>query len=396
MASSDGELNFDQLVGEAQRRTGLSAFGPESWQEGLGVLVKALNEEAALNPFGEEILAERIVEQLVQRLKFERTWQEHPEIADEQIVAPIVGVGLGRTGSNALGFVMAQDPARRVLRAFEAIEPSPPDDLAEAGTDADPRIAKAKAEHETRQRDFPETMDKVPVNEDGRGPAECVFILAFDFRSQLFEAWGRIPSYSTWLFACDMTPAYDIHKRILQMLQWERGPKKWFIRSPPHMHGIFELGRVYSDARFVQTHRNVDAMIPSEAALFSAFLTPMTAEPDEAYLGRHLADVRVECLRRLMAFRDDGREDRFFDIGFYDMQADAMGQIRRLYAWLDDELSDVAAQRMEKWWKENSAERQGARKYDPARYGVDAEDLRQRFAFYHDRYQDLVWPPERT
>jgi hypothetical protein len=158
------------------------------------------------------------------------------------------------------------------------------------------------------------------------------------------------------------------------------------------MHGIFELGRVYPDARFVQTHRNVDAMIPSEAALFSAFLTSLTAEPDEPYLGRHLADVRVECLRRLMAFRDDGNEDRFFDIGFYDMAADPMGQIRKLYAWLGDDLSDLAAERMQTWWNENSAERQGARKYDPARYGVDAEDLRQRFAFYHDRYPDLIRP----
>jgi hypothetical protein len=229
------------------------------------------------------------------------------------------------------------------------------------------------------------------VNEDGTGPTECVFLLAFDFRSQLFEAWGRVPSYSTWLFACDMTPAYEYHKRILQMLQWQEGPKTWFIRSPPHMHGIFELGRVYPDARFVQTHRNVDAMIPSEAALFSSHYTPMTAEPDEPYIGRHLADVRVECLRRLMAFRDQN-EDKFFDIGFYDMQADAMGQIRKFYAWLGDDLSDVAAHRMSKWWNENSAERQGSRKYSPEQYGVDAEDLKQRFAFYHDRYPDLVWP----
>jgi hypothetical protein len=392
MARSEGALHVDKLVAEARRRTGLSDFGPDTWQEGLGVLVRALNEEAALTRQGEDTLAERIVEQLVQRLRFERSWAEHPEVANEQIVSPVVGVGLGRTGSNALGFVMAQDPARRMLRAYEAMDPSPPVNVADAGTDSDPRIAKAKAEHEVRRRDFPETMDKVPVNEDGRGPAECVFLLSFDFRSQLFEAWGRIPSYSTWLFACDMTPAYRYHKRILQMLQWQRGPKKWFIRSPPHMHGIFELGRVYPDARFVQTHRNVDAMIPSEAALFSSFLTSLTAEPDEPYLGRHLADVRVECLRRLMAFRDDGNEDRFFDIGFYDMAADPMGQIRKLYAWLGDDLSDLAAERMQKWWNENSAERQGARTYDPARYGVDAEDLRKRFAFYHDRYPDLIRP----
>jgi hypothetical protein len=389
MSQTKGPLEFDKLVEEAQRRTGLSDFGPDTWQEGLGVLVKALNEEAALNALGVKINGERIVDQLAQRLRFEKAWADHPEIAEEEIVSPVVGIGLGRTGSNALGFVMAQDPDRRVLRSFEAMEPARPDDW-EPGKE-DPRITRARAAHEARKRDFPDSMDKTPVNEDGTGPTECVFLLAFDFRSQLFEAWGRVPSYSDWLFACDMTPAYRYHKRILQMLQWQQGPKKWFIRSPPHMHGVFELGRVYPDARFVQTHRNVDAMIPSEAALFSSHYTPMTAEPDEPYIGRHLADVRVECLKRLMAFRDQ-HEDKFFDIGFYDMQADAMGQIRKFYAWLGDDMSDVAAQRMSKWWQENSAERQGARKYPPEQYGVDAEDLKQRFAFYHDRYPDLVWP----
>ena len=49
-----------------------------------------------------------------------------------------------------------------------------------------------------------------------------------------------------------------------------------------------------------------------------------------------------------------------------------------------------------KWWNENSAERQGARKYVPETYGVNAEDLKQRFAFYHDRYPDLIRPRVRA
>jgi hypothetical protein len=138
------------------------------------------------------------------------------------------------------------------------------------------------------------------------------------------------------------------------------------------------------------TLRNVDAMIPSEAALFSSLLTSLTSEPDEPYLGRHLASVRVECMQRLLAFRDAGNEHRFFDIGFHDMKADPMGQIRKLYAWLGEDLSDLAAGRMEAWWNANSAERQGARRYVPETYGVTAEELRRRFAFYHGRFPDLT------
>jgi hypothetical protein len=381
-------LNVDTLVEAARQRTGLADFGPDTWQEGLGVLVKSLNEEAALNATGEAILTERIVDILSERLKFEQSWKDHPEIADEQIVRPVIGIGLGRSGSNALGFMMAQDPARRVLRSWEAHFPSPPPE--KASEQSDPRIALAIARHQRERERFPEAGDKAPS--DPQGPTECVFLLAYDFRSQLFEAWGRNPSYSKWLFACDMEPAYRFHKRVLQMLQWKCGPKNWFVRSPPHMHGVFELGRVYPDALFIQTHRNVDAMIPSEAALFSAHLTSMTSEPDEPYLGRHLAEVRVICLERLMAFRDRHPE-KFFDIGFYEMAEDVIGRIRALYAWLGEELSDLAEQRMRKWWSENSEGRHGARSYDAARYGVDPAELKQRFAFYHDRFPDLTRKP---
>jgi hypothetical protein len=386
MARGTGGLDVGALVAEARRRTGLDDLGPDTWREGLEVLVRSLNDEAALNAAGEAMLGERIVEQLVQRLKFERSWAEHPQIADEAIVAPLVGVGLGRTGSNALGFVMAQDPRRRMLRMWEALFPSPPPET--ATEHSDPRIAATQAWIEMMWRDFPDYKDMVPL--EAEGPTECVYLLAFDFRSQIFESWGRIPSYNAWLFGCDMEPAYRYHKRILQMLQWRCGPKAWFIRSPPHMHAMTALDRVYPDARFVMTHRNVDAMIPSEAALFSSLLTSLTSEPDEPYLGRHLADVRVECMNRLLAFRDAGNAHRFFDVGFYDMQADPMGQIRKLYAWLGEDLAPETAARMESWWDANSRERQGARRYQPETYGVTAETLRQRFAFYHQRFPELT------
>jgi hypothetical protein len=45
---------------------------------------------------------------------------------------------------------------------------------------------------------------------------------------------------------------------------------------------------------------------------------------------------------------------------------------------------------MESWWDANSRERQGARRYQPETYGVTAETLRQRFAFYHQRFPELT------
>src|SRR5207344_1189446 len=86
---------------------------------------------------------EQIAGYLVNRLNVEQWYARHPEIDAQEIVAPLFGLGLPRTGSTALSFLLAQDLARRSLRNWEAITPCPPPETATEHTD--PRIAQAQA-----------------------------------------------------------------------------------------------------------------------------------------------------------------------------------------------------------------------------------------------------------
>ena len=53
------------------------------------------------------------------------------------------------------------------------------------------------------------------------------------------------------------------------------------------------------------------------------------------------------AMDRMLAFRQDPANDaRFFDIGFTEFQADPISQIRRLYGWLGDELTQATVDRM--------------------------------------------------
>ena len=67
-----------------------------------------------------------IVNLLSQRLQIEDWYRRHPEIDDEPIEAPLIGLGLPRTGSTALSFLLAEDPHARSLRRWEATQPCPP------------------------------------------------------------------------------------------------------------------------------------------------------------------------------------------------------------------------------------------------------------------------------
>jgi hypothetical protein len=126
------------LIDAARARTGLDDFGGDSWREGLEVLVRATDDEAALNEIGQSVLAEQYTDHLAKRLEIEDWYRRYPEIDAQEITAPLFGLSLPRTGSTALSFLMALDPARRCLRTWEAQQPCPPPETATEHTDPRP------------------------------------------------------------------------------------------------------------------------------------------------------------------------------------------------------------------------------------------------------------------
>jgi hypothetical protein len=297
-------MEMDQLVDTACERAGSDDFGGDSWRESLGVLVDSLNTEAALNEMGEAAMSDQIIGFLVNRLRIEQWYADFPEIDDQQIVAPLFGIGLPRTGSTALSYLLAQDPARRTLRVWEAAEPCPPPETATEHTD--PRIAEAQAGVDFTNEMFTGFAEMLPSA--GDGPQECLIPMAFEFRSLIFEGMSLIPSYSAWLLECDMEPAYRYHQRVLKLLQWRCPPDRWWLKTPAHMLSIDALNTVYPDARFVMTHRDVGKVLPSVCALYSMLSTILTTRPDPFAIGAHSLEVWRTALERLIAFRDQGNE----------------------------------------------------------------------------------------
>lgn len=375
-------MNIDQMVDAACERAGSDDFGADTWREGLEVLVRSLDTEAALNEMGVAAMTGQIIDNLANRLEVEQWYARHPEIDAQEIVAPLFGIGLPRTGSTALSFLLAQDPARRSLRTWEAGTPCPPPETATQHTD--PRIAAAQAGIDVTNEMFPGFEGMIPTA--ATGPQECIVVMAHDFRSLIFEGMTRIPTYTSWLLGCDMEPAYRYHQRVLKLLQWRCPPDRWWLKTPAHMLSMDALDAVYPDARFVMTHRDVAKVLPSVCALYDTFSRVLTEKPDPVAIGVANVTVWRTALERLVAFRDRGNEDRFFDLSFEAVQRDPMAEMESLYAELGDDLSDEARTRMRAWWTQSSQDRSGPHRYDPAAFGLDLEAIREQFAFYYERF----------
>lgn len=381
-------MEIDALVDAACERAGSTDLGEDTWREPLEVLIRSWDTEASLNEMGLSAMTDMAVGFLANRLQVEQWYAKHPEIDEQEIVAPLFGLGLPRTGSTATSYLVAQDDTRRALRNWEAATPCPPPETATEHTD--PRIAEAQAGIDFTNEMFPGFAGMLPT--EAEGPQECLLLMALDFRSQIFEGLAHIPTYSRWLLQCDMEPTYRYHKRVLKLLQWRCPPGRWWLRSPAHMHSIEALDVVYPDAQFVMTHRDVGKVLPSVCALYDSLSRILTDRPDPVAIGtQNLEHWRIS-LERLIDFRDRGNEHRFHDLAFEDVQRDPIGAMEGLYASLGDELTAEVRQRMQDWWAESSKDRSGPQRYGAETFGLDLAGIQEQFAFYYDRFDVPVAP----
>jgi hypothetical protein len=366
----------DELMAAAVARTGLDDFGDDSFREGLEILLRALRDEAKLNARGEQFIYHRIALHLSQRLQVEDWYRRHPEIDDERIDVPLFGLGLPRTGSTALSFLLAQDPGVRYLRSWESAQPCPPPSTVHGH---DPRIP------DELKPILVGTRSHVP--NDIHGPMECLDLMALDFTSQIFQAYAQIPSYSEWLLdRADFTSTYTYERRVLKLLQWGEPTRPWRLKSPAHVLSLTYLDRVFPDARFVMTHRDPTDVMLSVVDVYSDIVGGFTDHVDARYLGELNITHWSTGIERALEFRTHGREDRFYDIDFRAMQADPIGEVCRLYAWLGEPVTEQFEAGMRTWWAENAANREPHPKADPAAFGLDLNVIRPLFARYVDTY----------
>lgn len=365
----------DELLDAARATTGLDDFGPDSFREGLEILVRSLRDEARLNATGEAAIRQRIVDHLAQRLQVEDWYRRHPEIEDEAIEAPLIGLGLPRTGSTALSFLLAQDPGTRSLLRAEASRPCPPPSTIEAA-EARPR---EPGEVDRRVGARPH----VPTAENG--PMECQDLMALDFKAQIFQALAQVPSYSRWLLDADLTSTYLYERRVLKLLQWGFPAKPWRLKCPTHILYLPALDRAFPDARFVMTHRDPTEVVLSVADVYADIVGLFTDHVDLHYLGELNVEQWSVGMARAIAFRDGGADHRFYDIDFRAMGRDPVGEVLGLYGWLGEPAGAEFVAGMEAWWKDNAAHREPSTHPDASTYGLDLGDVRPLFADYRDR-----------
>jgi len=373
---------INELVDRAHAATGVGGFDSDSYREGLEIFLKDSAAHGRLTEDGQAALEASIIEHLTRRLQVEQFARDHPEVTRSAIAAPVVVMGMPRTGTTLLSNLLACDPARRSLLQWETQDPIPPAGPGKLHTD--PR-ALAKLQMEAEMKRVNPAAARF-YRASAVYPTECIYVQSNDFKSLFWESKGPLPNYAEYMLDVDMTVPYAYQRLFLQVLQ-KNNPGVWNLKMPSHSLHVRYLLQEFPDARMVWTHRDPYTAMSSLCSLIANAHRRVIAEADKAWIGRNYPRQIAAHWQRVHAMRAQIGADRIYDSHYADTIRDPIGQMRRLYAWLGDDFTPEAEAAMSAWLAENPQGKFGQHEYQLGEYGLSVDKLKPLFEDYSLTYE---------
>lgn len=378
------DLTVDAVLEVARRRTGLDDFGDDDFRDRLALWLAEVDADANRTALGRAQVFRLVTRYATARVKLVDLFARHPEIADEPLEAPLVVLGLPRSGTTHLVNLLAADARLQSLPLWESYEPVGPQHHRRPEAE-DKRRARALADHETsalllpyQQAMHPMAPDHIHEEIELQGP---------DFGGYMLEWIAHVPGWRDAYLAADQTPRYRWMRRTLQAIQWMRGDRRpWVLKSPQHLEQLGPLLATFPDATLVVTHRDPLSVVQSAATMvaYASRLSAHRVDPPAIF------DYWADRIERMLAASIRDRAllpaGRTVDVLFHEFMADEIGTLERIYAvaGLDFEVQRAAAQR----YLDAHPRGQGGRvDYDMrADFHADPAAVRRRFAFYAEAF----------
>jgi len=361
----------------ATRLTGLTAFGPDDYTDGLTVLLDSYEREAALTSLGRRVARAGLRGALAARLLANAAWAAYPAHADVVIERPVFVTGLPRSGTTALHRLLAADPAHQGLELWLAEMPQPrPARDTWAGN---PVFQHIQAAYEQHHVEHPEFMGVHYIAADT--VEECWQLLRQTLRSVSYECLYHVPSYSAWLAGQDWTESFRRHRRNLQLIGLNDAGRRWVLKNPSHLFSLDAIMAVYPDALIIQTHREPSAVIGSMCSLAAHATDGWSTAFRGAVIGAGQLELWARGLEQFTAARARYNAAQFLDVEYAEFSADPVGTVESVYAHFGLPYSDAADHAVRAVHAGAShGESRPAHQYSLADFGLTREQVSERFS----------------
>jgi hypothetical protein len=374
------------LLAQAEAETGLHDFGNGQFRDSLDAFARFLNSAGHIRADHRRAAFGQMVQVLGWRLRLVEDRKRYPGIADERIEAPLIVVGFPRSGTTLLHALLARAPGNRAPLYWEIARPSPPPSLAAPG---DPRIAEGTRDIERWLADYHGFIAQHPYFDAGAlTPMECESLLVYDLRNPYPTMFSKVPYGHPWTTEGTGAEYYASHRQVLQHLQFGGPRRRWVLKGVEHQFRLSALLAAYPDAKLVWPHRDPVEVLGSQLAVI-AMVYQRSGAPAPA--GRRafslglLDRFRQRVEKALADPVSDG--DSVCHVRYRDLVADPAAVVRAVYQHFGLPLDGVEAA-ARAWLDDpgNRGDRFGRWRYDLADHEVTADEVRECFGRYRERF----------
>lgn len=375
-------LSLDSLLRAAERKTGLRDRAGDAFREPLGRLLDSIETDANLNTVGRWAVRDETIQLLCKRLRVRDYLTRHPQVLDVPVERPVFIVGFPRTASTFLHNLMALDPANRVPRLWELLNPVPPEDSADGRED--PRLEEARQYIRSIEYLSPLALKIHPMGAED--PDECRLLLETGFVGPQYLLYYRIPGYFEWFSGLPderLEAACLELRRQIQILKQGDGGRRWVGKNPSHSFFGRGLVRAFPDACVVHLHRDPAEAVPSICSLVAAYRSIFSDHVDPGALGEEGLRMFGVAMDRMTEMRSMPTAASFCDIHYDQLVSDPTGVVRRIYGHAGMRFSGELEARIRAYVARNPQHKQGVHRYSPEQYGLTREAIQkstQRFA----------------
>ena len=370
-------LTFQAVVDGARAKTGgLADPDCDSWREGLEILLKDHAREQRLTERGWTSVRNRYVDCLAARMTVDDFHRKHPELAQQPIERPVFILGMPRTGTTMVSYLMESDPANRSMLRWEAYNLAPP--AAPGELRSDPRCLAEVAKDEMMLKGAAKVA--AAHFEPGDSPTECVHLLAQDFRSLMLAVTTTTPTYHDWLMFTNMESAFAHRKRALQILQ-STNPGRWVLKMPSDSLFVRQIFKTFPDARVIWTHRDPYAAAASAFGMRGLSRPFSEIDSGPEYMRRYFPQQFAFHLARPLEVSQERPED-FYHLYYDNLIPDPIAEMRRVYDWLGDDWTAQSEQGMRAWMASNPQNKHGKHTYAFEDWGITRDDMVPYFSDY--------------
>ena len=385
------DINFDAdaMLEAACERAGSTDFGEPDFRPRLDATIAAIQADSGLGPLGRFAVHQRCVRLLTARLLVEDLVRRRPEILAIELVAPIIVIGLPRSGTTHLVNLVAADTRRRSLPYWESLEPCPRPGDGPGRDGIDARFLRCGREYEAQIAMVP--LLRAMHHQHPAAIEEEIELQDLDFASYTLEWYARVPGWRDFYLTLDQRAHYAYMKKVLQVLTYWRGPDTWVLKSPQHLEQIPALLATFPDATFAVTHRDPVSVIQSAITMlaYGDRMRRRTIEPEA--LAAYWVDRVDQLLRACVRDRDRLPADRSIDVLFHEFMADDVGMVTRIYARNGRSMTYTARAQLDAFMTANPRGKHGRVVYDlRGDFGLDPDAVRDRFSYYFDRFPVAV------